>query len=343
MIPFLLFLGMALFAVGANAKAQATATELTAKHPLPMDGKMPVATHVRKGRKWVPSNATEDALFATQKDSNRRTASLQSTARVPQILGLPRSCISQNQCCPNSALAKVSNSAVGSLPFSSVVLISLVLEQNDGEVITAYCSGTLALRSNIILTAGHCVTEITGNNLYTTLRSAVVYFGLRAGTYDKVVKVTSYATFNDWYNRNIEVADQALLKLQTGQSRHVYGTQDITRRFSHASGYHEPYTSVGFPGGGRYGNPYTMYYTPNPHRNQCMGFYAPGTDISGTYGLPLAIRSGMSGGPVLNKLGLIIATNSFNLPSSCSSGLCYNGYTPIDNTHYPLGNLLKVL
>ena len=333
-LPVLLLV-LVLAASGVHAKTQAIWGKMSLAHSLPMDGTLPVPTHWHKGGKWVPMNTTGAA--------SPKPRSLLSTAAVPKILSLPKSCVSQSKCCGSTAgLSKVPSSKISTLPYSSVVLVALSLEQNDGTQIVATCSGTLALRSNIVLTAGHCVTEITGNNLFTQAVAAVVYFGVRGGTYSKAVKVVSYSTFADWANDNIEVADHALLKLQSGQSGHVYKTSDINSRFSRLSGYKEPFTSVGFPGGGSYGQGQTMYYTPNPHRNQCMGFYASGSDVSRTYGIQLAIHEGMSGGPVFNAQGVIIATNSFSLKTSCAA-LCYNGYTPIDNTNYPLTKLLAML
>ena len=338
-VLLVLFLGFALAASGVHAKTQATWGKMSLAHSLPMDGTLPVATHWHKGGKWVPMNGTGRGTAPAKPRSLLSTA-----ASMPKILGLPSSCISQTRCCGSTAgLSRVPTSKISTLPYSSVVLVALSLEQNDGTRIVATCTGTLALRSNIVLTAGHCVTEITGENLFTQALAAVVYFGVRGGTYSKAVKVVSYSTFADWANDNIEVADHALLKLQSGQSGHVYKTSDITHRFSHTKGYKEPFTSVGFPGGGAYGSGGVMYYTPNPHRNQCMGLYASGSDVSGTFGIQLAIHEGMSGGPVLNTQGVIVATNSFSLIKSGCPALCYNGYTPIDNTNYPLSKLIALL
>ena len=343
--PLVLFLGLILATTAVHAKPAAVVRKLASHHGLPMDGTMPVATHVHKNRKWVPITKTEDAAAAASKSKpHPKLSALRTTARIPTILGIPSSgCIAQNQCCSMTAgLSKVPTSALHTLPYSSVVLLALALNQNDGTQIIATCSGTLALKSNIILTAGHCTTEMSGDNLVTELTAAVAYFGAHGGgSYSKAVKVVASATFADWANENIEIADHALLQLETAQSGHVYQTQDITHRFSHRTGYREPFTSVGFPGGGMFGQVGQMYKTVNPHRNQCMGLYASGTDVAGTYGLPLAIHEGMSGGPVFNAAG-IIATNSFNF-DGCPSGLCYNGYTPIDNTHYPLSHLISLL
>ncbi len=334
-----ILLGCALAASGVHAKTQATWGKMSLAHSLPMDGSLPVPTHWHKGGKWVPINRTGNRA-ATHKPRSL----LSTAASMPKILGLPSSCIPQTRCCGSTAgLSKVPTSKISTLPYSSVVLVALSLQQNDGTQIVATCSGTLALRSNIVLTAGHCVTEITGENLFTQAVAAMVYFGVRGGTYSKAVKVVSYSTFADWANDNIEIADHALLKLQSGQSGHVYKTSDITHRFSPTTGYKEPFTSVGFPGGGAYGQGGIMYYTPNPHRNQCMGLYGSGSDVSGTFGIQLAIHEGMSGGPVLNTHGVIVATNSFSLIKSSCAALCYNGYTPIDNTNYPLSKLLAML
>ena len=342
-------LGVALASTGVQSKAAGIVGQLKLDHSLPMDGTLPVPTHFHKNRKWVAANTTETEV---ERDAFISGSTKSKTAGVPKIQGVSSSvCIPQNQCCNiPGGLLRVPDSALGELPFSNVVLIALELIQNDGEQLIATCSGSLTLQSDVILTAGHCVTEITGDNLYTQVQAAVVYFGVRGGTcangdpcYDSAVTVVNFATFADWANENIEVADHSLLQLQTAQTGPLLPTQDITQHFSHETGVSEPFTSVGFPGGGGYGNPFQMYYTPNPHRNQCIGFYAPGSAISDTFGINIAIHEGMSGGPVVNTLKNIIATNSFSLTSTCSSGLCYNGYTPIDNEDYPLTQLTALL
>ena len=292
-----LLVALAFAVVGAQATGIVRG-KLNTNHNLPMDGTLPTATHVYKGFKWTPVNYTTDAATTTiSRVSSPSTAGAKtSTSNVPKVTNLPSSCLAQNECCniPNG-LRKVQNADIDKQPFASVVLIGLQLFQNNGEEITAFCSGTLALQSNTVLTAGHCVTEIEGTDLYTQLVSAVVYFGVKSGKYDKAVTVVNYATFADWANENIEIADHSLLELETAQTGHVYQTLDITKLFSPTSGYHEPFSSIGFPGGGGYGNPTTMFLTYPEKTGQCMGTYQSGSAISGTYALPLAIHSGMSG------------------------------------------------
>ena len=299
-------LALALAVAGVQCKPGLVRGRLNTQHTLPMDGTLPIATHVRKGFSWVPVNITKDAATSSTSGPSK------SSANVPKVADIPSTCTAQNECCNiPGGLNRVQNADVDQLPFSSVVLISLQLFQNNGEEITAFCSGTLALQSNIVLTAGHCVTEIEGNDLYTQLVSAVVYFNVKQDSYSKAVTVVNYATFADWANENIEIADHSLLELESAQTGHVYQTEDITKLFTPTAGYHEPFTSIGFPGGGGYGNPYTMYLTP-PKSNQCMGVYPSGTAVAGTYALELAIHSGMSGGaclkhcPVGNFLSLVL-------------------------------------
>jgi len=270
----------------------------------------------------VPINTTDHEVAAAS-IGHVKLRSLLATSGTPMpgIQGLPRSCPPQTRCCSSTkGLLKVPTSALSELPFKSVVYV--VLQQfYTGFSTSTGCTGTLSLQNNTVLTAGHCV--ITGDFLVNPTRVAgVVYFGARNGTYTNAVNITSFAVFEDWVQEYKSVADQALLRLQTAQSGHVYGTSDITHRFSHTTGDHEPFTSVGFPGGGAYGLGGTMSYTPNPHRNQCMGLYAGSQFLTGCYGMQLAIESGMSGGPVFNRQGVIVATNDFSdteINYSCSN------------------------
>jgi len=345
---FVALLGLALTSGGAHSAPNGIVGRLSTDHNLPMDGALPVPTHLHKGRQWVRANMTE---VAVNEDAFISGTKKSTTAGLASIQGINTPvCLPQNQCCNiPGGLLKVPDSALDRLPFKNVALVALQLAQNDGQQLIATCSGTLTLQTDIVLTAGHCVTEITSATTYTQVQAAVVYFGVSGGTcnngpcYSRAVNVVNFATFADWANENIEIADHALLQLETAQPGPVTGTQDISQHFSHETGVAEPFTSVGFPGGGGYGNPNQMYYTPNPHRNQCMGLYAPGSAVSETFAINLAIHEGMSGGPVVNTLQNIIATNSFSLTSTCSSGLCYNGYTPINNLAYPLSQLLSLL
>ena len=252
-------------------------------------------------------------------------------------------------CCNNDAsLQTTPKSYVDNVyPYTSVVLIVSNLIFSDGNTGQGACTGTL-ISDNVILTAGHCITETDSNGVTSLMTAATVYFNVYDSNNDgPAIVAKSYAYWNDWAKFNVNQADQALLLLAQSPGYQAVQTVDYlnTGRDSGPLSL----MSVGFPHFAEtpfstFNNKYSLNSGSclNPVSNPFNNIVPYGK----VYYLQLLIGQGMSGGPVFDtSTNVLIATNDFEpIWSDCGKDMsCYNGYTPIDNVNYPLKSLFSTL